>query len=350
MSQANDLLSQDCRAALTPHLSKLEPIRNSILVVTGGTGFLGKWLAESVATLNDAFGFGIECHLVARNIHRFSTDCPHLCNRKDLVLKRDDVRYMSELPRETSWVVHAAATPDNREHASHPVEVMSTISEGTTNALRLVSRLSQLRMFLNVSSGLVYGQQPLDLEKITESAQGSLSCSEPAAAYAEAKRFAETLCAAMRTQGHIPVSTVRPFSFVGPYQSLETPWAINNFLRDSLRGGAIRVLGNGKTVRSYMHGADFAAWVLTILVNSKSGRVYNVGNPEPTCIEDAARMVSSCFSPKPEIIVGSSVNSYPHVSRFVPDVTAAQNDFGLTLAHSAQQAIERTVAWHRAAV
>ncbi len=348
MSHANNLLVQDCNAALTLQLPKLAPLRNSILVVTGGTGFLGKWIAESVATLNDGFGFGIECHLIARNIQRFSTECPHLCNRKDIILRRDDVRYMSELPRDTSWVVHAAATPDNREHASHPVEIMSAISEGTTNALRLVSRLSQLQMFLNVSSGLIYGQQSLDLERISESTPGTLNCSEPAASYTEAKRFAETLCAAMRTQNHIPVTTVRPFAFVGPYQSLETPWAINNFLRDSLKGNPIRVLGNGKTVRSYMHGADFASWVLTILTNAKSGRIYNVGNSEPMCIENAARMVANCFAPMPEIVIGSSVNTYPHVSRFVPDVTAAQNDFGLSLAYDTQRAIERTVAWHRA--
>jgi dTDP-glucose 4,6-dehydratase len=348
MQTARELISEDCQKALTPQLARLGNLKNSTLVVSGGTGFLGKWIAEVVGILNDSYGFGIECHLVGRNIPQFKSECPYLAARKDIVLKRDDVRYLSELPQKTSWVVHAASTPDNREHASHPTEVMSAIAEGTANVLRVAARLSELRMFLNVSSGLIYGSQPLDLDRIPESSLGSLNCSEPAAAYAEAKRFGETLCSAARTQSHVPTATVRPFSFVGPYHSLETTWAINNFLRDGLKGNSIRVLGNGKTVRSYMYAADFAVWILTILVNTKAGRTYNVGSATPMTIEEVAHMVAVRFSPRPEVVVGSSMNAYPNVSRFVPDTTAARADFGLQCTYTADEAIERTIAWHRA--
>jgi nucleoside-diphosphate-sugar epimerase len=349
MKTATELVAEECRETVAPRLEALAPLKSSTLVVTGGTGFFGKWLAEAVAFLNDTFSFGVECHLVARNVEAFREQCPHLAKRKDIVLDRGDVRYVAELPGSTNWIVHAAAPPDNRVHATNPIETMSTIAQGTASVLEVASRCSHLRKILNVSSGQIYGDQPVDLARVSEDRAGTLSCSEPSSAYAEAKRFAETFCAATRTQARLPVVTIRPFAFVGPYQSLETPWAVNNFFRDALSGNQIRVLGNGQTVRSYMYGADMVAWVLSILVGAESGRTYNVGSKNPITIADVARLVAACFEPEPDIVIGSSLKTHPHVSRFVPDTSAAERDFGLDLQVSVQTAVARTVNWHRAA-
>ena len=78
------------------------------------------------------------------------------------------------------------------------------------------------------------------------------------AAYAEAKRYGESLCTLFRNQFRLPIVNVRPFSFVGPYQSLDAPWAINNFIRDVVMRQPIRIQGDGTAVRSYMYGADMA--------------------------------------------------------------------------------------------
>ena len=77
----------------------------------------------------------------------------------------------------------------------------------------------------------------------------------------------------------LPIVTVRPFAFLGPYQLLDRPWAANNFIRDSLLGGPIRIQGDGQSVRSYMYPADMALWLLTIFPRGSVGSVYNVGSP-----------------------------------------------------------------------
>jgi dTDP-glucose 4,6-dehydratase len=348
MNKASELVAAECKESVGQHLTALAPLKSTTLVVTGGTGFFGKWIAEAVAALNDAFAFGIECHLVARGVDGFRASCPHLASRKDIQLVRGDVRYLGELPSSTNWVLHAAGTPDNRVHASNPVEVMSTIAEGTSNVLRLASRCADLRMILNVSSGHVYGAQAVDAPNATETSFGCSNCGDASSAYPEAKRFAETLCAASRTQSHLPIAAVRPFAFLGPYQSLETPWALNNFLRDALHGNPIRVLGNGQTVRSYMYGADMAVWVLVMLAGTKSGRAYNLGSPEPVSIETVARLIASCVNPSPDVILGSALQTHSQLSRFVPDTSAATKDFGLKLMTPLESALKRTVAWHDA--
>jgi nucleoside-diphosphate-sugar epimerase len=333
-------------AVLAGRVEQLAPLRRATLVVTGGTGFLGTWLAELVARLNDRHGFGAQVVLVARSTDRFKLACPHLAAREDVRALKADVRHMFEVPKETSFLVHAAANPDNRFHATNPIETMTVIGEGTSSILRAADRCSDLRMFVNVSSGLVTGSQPMDLERIPESHPGAPAAGSVSSAYAEAKRYAETLCAAARSQGRIPLVIARPFAFIGPYQSLDSPWAINNFVRDALRGDAIRVFGDGQTVRSYMYATDMAFWILRLATAGTSGLVYNVGSPDGVTLESAARLVSNHFTPRPEIRLRTAPTAAQR-SRFVPDVSLAAKSLGLAVTVGLDEAIERTVRWNR---
>src|SRR5262249_54206332 len=160
----------------------------------------GTWLAEMLACLNDDFAFDCRILLLSRGVERFASSRPHLAGRSDVKLLRADVRHLSELPRETNWVVHGAATPDNRFHASSPVQTMNTILQGTANIIQALDPLSELRRMLYLSSGYVYGGQPWDVPALSESHQGAPALASSSSAYSEAKRCAETLCASARSQ------------------------------------------------------------------------------------------------------------------------------------------------------
>jgi dTDP-glucose 4,6-dehydratase len=270
---------------------------------------------------------------------------PHLAGRKDIVLIKSDVRHFFEIPEETNWVIHAAANPDNRFHSSSPVETISVIADGTASIIRTVDRCSNLKRFLNISSGLVYGPQSLTLERISETYVGPSAPGIVSASYAEAKRFAETLCAAARSQEKLPVVTARPFAFLGPYQSLDTPWAINNFIHDAMTSNIVRVLGDGQTVRSYMYGSDMAFWFLRILTAGTPGLSYNVGSPDGITLAEVASMVANHFSPKPDIRLRSS--STAHTTRFVPDISLAVDTLGLGITVPLEKAIDLTLRWNR---
>ena len=201
-------------------------------------------------------------------------------------------------------------------------------------------------MMLNISSALVYGPQPLDLERIPEGHAGGPPSDAVSSVYAEAKRYSESLCAAARSQARIPTVNARPFAFIGPYQSIETPWAINNFIHDVLSGHPIRVLGDGKTVRSYMYASDMAFWYLRILTAATPGQSCNVGSPDAVTLEALAHLIAAQVSPRPEIRLQAAPRAVP-ISRLVPDVTFADAAFGLQSRVSLQQAIERTIEWNR---
>jgi nucleoside-diphosphate-sugar epimerase len=344
--EQREMIQQDLMTVLETGVSALEPLRGGCLLITGGTGFVGTWLAEAAAFLNDEFGFGLRCLLMARNTEEFNEAMPHLSQRLEFQMVRSDVRNVRDLPEEVTWIIHAGATPDSRTHNTDPLKTADTIVSGTKAVLEAAIRLPRLDGFLNVSSGLVYGPQPHDLERIAEDAFYGFDPSAFGAVYAECKRLAETLCFAYANQQRIRVVNARPFAFIGPYQHLDRPWAINNFIRDSLHGGPVRILGDGETVRSYMYPADMAVWILVILASGQSGESYNVGSPEAVTLRTAAEAITGHFSSPPKIVAGMSAARQTGHSRFVPDVSRAQNSLGLELKFDLSASIRRTLQWN----
>lgn len=325
----------------------LSQLKGTKILITGGTGFVGAWLVETLAFLNDSAGYGVRMQLLAKRADQFKSRAPHLAGRRDVELIDRDVKDIIEMHDDVSYVVHAAANPDNRVHASDPLRVMGVVSKGTESALAAASRISGLKKFLNVSSGLVYGAQPLGLDAIPETYPGGPDCASIMSVYAESKRYAETLCAVHRNQYKMPVVTARPFAFIGPYQLLDKPWAVNNFINDALRGGPISILGDEKTVRSYMYPSDMAFWLLRILAAGESGHAYNVGSPCGVTLKELADKIASNFTPQPEVRLASKDYKPQHRSRFVPDVKAAETTLGLKVKVGIDEAIKKTLLWHK---
>lgn len=342
------LTAADCERVYAEISQKLDNLSNSTLLVTGGSGFMGCWIGEMVHHMNQVHGKGVRLCVLARDRERFAARLPHVASAGWMEFIRCDVRNMADIPREVNYVIHAAGTPDNRFHSSNPVETMTTTAEGTSAVLRAANRASDLRNFVYVSSSSVYASNQAVDGKIPEGSQGLPLGPQVRNAFSEARRYGEMLCAAARSEAKMPVVTIRPFTFCGAYQELDSPWAINNFINDALHNRTIRVLGDGRTVRSYMYGADLAAWLLVMVVNAKSGATYNVGSDTGFSLGDIANKVAGKFSPSPDVALNSSLTGGPvPVTTLVPDTSAAARDLGLGLYTDIDEAISRTIEWHK---
>lgn len=343
--ECQHITRQDCLRVLNGREKALEQLRQSQLVVIGGTGFVGTWIAEMVAALNDEFQFGVKLSLISRSTDQFASRLPHLANRADIQLIKSDVRQLGLFPMDADWVIHAAANPDVRAHATNPLDTASVIVDGTMSVMRTAERLGRLKKLLYLSSGLVSSAQPASVSGLTENAQGA-PAPDASFMYPNAKRFAETICSAARAQSRIPVLVARPFSFIGPYQSLETPWAQTTFLTDALRGKSIRVLGDGQVIRSYLYGSDAAYWFLKILTAGQSGDVVNVGSPIGITLQDLAKEVAKNFDPSPEIMFNTAPRSLGRSMQLLPNTNHAKNEYELSEFTPLDEAIQLTVRWH----
>lgn len=334
MSARDEAIVDDCRRSITASGVKgLEPLRGSRILITGGTGFVGTWLLATLAHLNDAHGFGVEVTAFARFPSRLERHAPFLVGRPDIRLLEADVRQFVEPPAGLQWIVHAAADPDSRHHATKPIETASVIAEGTTRVLRMAEQANGLRGVLHFSSGLVHA------------ASNAGSRVGASAVYAESKAFGEALCAAYRTQSRLPIVITRPYTFLGPFQSLDAPWAANNFLHAALHGQPLKLLGGGDAVRSYLYGSDMAVLALHQLVGGRSGDTFDLGGAEELSLIGLAQAVVAAAARPLEIRVNTGGKDVG-ANRFVPDMEPSRKAFGFTPVFSPAQAIARTLAWH----
>jgi dTDP-glucose 4,6-dehydratase len=335
----NEFITADCQALLERCAPEdLAKLRNSSLLITGAGGFLGSWLTRVVLFLNENFSYNTELVL-------HSKKTPHLADKKNVVSLRGDIRNLLEMPASVQWVIHAASSPDARTHISDPINTLEVLGNGTNAVLSATTRLPALKKFLYVSSGLVYGAENTPAGRAKENAVGGPALNTVSSVYAEGKRFAESLVTAYRSLYKIPTTVVRPFTFLGPFQNLEKPWAMNNFIRDALVGGPIRIFGNPENLRTFMYGTDFAWWTLKALTNGATGSSYNIGAAKPFSILETAKRVSSAMTAPVQIELCPSGN--PLRSDLVPDVTQAETMLNLKTTVELDQAIQRTIAWHK---
>ena len=333
-------------------------LKGQRLFVTGGTGFFGCWLLETLEAANRQLDLGVEATVLSRDPAAFARRVPHLaaCARwvRGSAVDFTAAHVARELgvaPSRLAFdaVIHLATEADNARTVADPAAAVEAITGSTRRALAFASAVGA-RRFLFTSSGSVYGRQPPDLEKIPEEFPGSTEPSHGSAAYAisgQAKRDAEQLCAAWGAETGHEVVVARCFAFAGPHLPLDSKFALGNFLADALARRDIVVKGDGTPVRSYLYAADLAVWLWTMLVRGQPGRTYNVGSENPVTIAQLAQTVGRLVAPGREVrILGTPDPSIP-IDRYVPSTRRAREELGLEEKIGLEEAIGRTADWVR---
>lgn len=323
------------------------------ILITGATGFFGQWLVESFHHANQTLNLGARLVGIGGPNDKFDDICPQILEMNDVKLINADICDLDSsidtlLP---DWhdridaIIHAAIYVDGETYNQKPIPTLSTGVKGTWEVLEIAKR-KNVKRFLYVSSGAVYGTQSRMLERIGEDHSTSLDCASAQSAYAESKRFGETLCCGYMQQHGIPVTIARPFAFVGPHLPIDKHFAIGNFIRDVLANTPIVIQSDGSPIRSYLYAADLAIWLWTILSNGVLGRPYNVGGTQTFSLLEIATLIEKASMNKNPIQVnGEKVVGPPN--RYVPDTTRAERELGLKPIISLEDAIHRTLEWHR---
>ena len=322
-------------------------LRGARLFVTGGTGFVGTWLLESLVWANRKLELDLHAVVLTRDPDRFAVKAPHIAADSAISLFAGDVMDFEPPSGPITHVIHAAAESGTRQNELDPLRMIDTVVQGTRHVLDAACGWGTPKV-LFVSSGAVYGPQPSDIDRIPEEFLGGPDQLAPGTAYAEAKRLAELLCATYAARRGLPVKIARCFAFVGPYLPIDVHFAIGNFIRDGLGGGPIVVRGDGTPSRSYLYASDLASWLWTILARGESGRAYNVGSEEGRSIAEVARIVAEQFDPTPDVsVANAAVEENGSRNLYVPSTRRAREELGLRETVGLAEAVARTIAWHR---
>jgi nucleoside-diphosphate-sugar epimerase len=329
---------------IEPHLNLQAGLQGAHLLITGSTGFFGKWLLALIALLNRG-GAGISVTAVSRAPERFLASYPEYAQLDWLDWVARDVQQLNDvrLPRPVDLVLHAATDTLAGAHA-HPLQIFDTIINGARSVLDLAVRSGAKRVLLT-GSGAQYGALQAD-RPVVESCRSACDSAVASSAYAEAKRAQETLAALYASQYGLEVVLTRCFAFSGPGIVLDGHFAIGNFVRDALWREELVLQSSGQSVRSYLHGADLAGWLLTLLTKGQAGAAYNVGSDHSVTIAELARRVVAQVAPGKAVrVLGKETPGQP-LSYYVPDVQRARG-LGLEVWTSLDASIASMARWAR---
>ncbi|WP_301235470.1 NAD-dependent epimerase/dehydratase family protein [Pandoraea cepalis] len=319
-------------------------MKHARMFVTGGTGYIGRWLLAALCRANREFALDLRMTVLSRNPASFMVSDPEIANDSTIEWLQGDILDFVSPPGTFTHVLHAAT---DVIATNAPLTTFDVTVAGTRRVLDMSQRCGAQR-FLLLSSGAVYGRIPHDIDRVPETYRGAPDIGATGAAYGIGKLASEWLGNTYASEGGAEAVSARIFAQLGPFLALDKQFAAGNFILDALEGRPFLIRGDGTPLRSYMYATDLVVWLLAIFVRGQSGRSYNVGSDEAISIRDLAmRVADVAGTVAPDIQVLGVARPDAPPERYVPAVGRACDELGLSLVVSLDQGLRRTIDWYR---
>jgi len=344
------LPAEDLSHVLTHAREAFLALHGARIFLTGGTGFFGHWLLESLLHADHELALNVRVTVLTRNAAAFRATSPHIATHTAITLLEGDIRTFAFPPVATeqdthTHIIHAATDSSGQQASRTPEDLYNDILRGTQRVLELAAHSGTQRL-LYTSTGAVYGRSTTLLHT-----PETFPIPEfPLHSYESAKHAAELLCLA-KTLNPKP-STLNPviarcFAFVGPHLPLDAHFAIGNFLGAALHNQPIHIKGDGTPRRSWLYMADLAIWLWTLLTRAAPGRAYNVGSDHGMTIAEAAHLTAQTLNPSLPILIDGTPNPTAPLNSYVPSIARARDELNLRVLIPLDEALRRTAAWHK---
>ncbi len=247
---------------------------NKTVLITGGTGFLGVYLAR---------------HFVKNKYKVVLLDVAELTAvdlQKKVLVEHADIRNKKKLLEifkkyRPQYVVHAAAALPIQHDRKTIMDVNVT---GTKNVLD-ASLKSKVKRVVFISSTALYGVPKHLPERETDPIA-------PIGHYGESKQFGENLCLKYHKKG-LKVNVLRPKTFLGPERlGVFTLW-----FEAIYQNKPVFMLGKGHNLYQLLEVNDLCKAIEAALLSRKSGEIFNVGTDKyDTWAEDLGALIKHAKS------------------------------------------------------
>lgn len=309
----------------------------SIMLVTGGAGFIGSHIVERLLELS---------HTV-RVLDNFSTgrreNIESFLDR--IELREADVRdpgAVREAVDGVDVVFHEAALASVPRSVDDPVSSNEVNVAGTLNVLR-ASHAAGVRRVVYASSSSIYGDSP-------ELPKSEHMTPAPESPYAVGKLAAEYYCRVFSRLYGLDCRALRYFNVFGPRQDPTSQYAavVPIFVTSLLEGSSPIIHGDGEQSRDFTFVDNVvAANMLAAEASEGSGEALNIACGETVTVNELFRSLQE--------ITGSSVEARHadprpgDVRHSFADITRARDVLGFAPSVGFTEGLERTVSWFRQA-
>jgi len=236
-----------------------------IVVITGCLGLIGSYVTKKCLEKNWQV-YGIDKCTYAANTHLIA----EFSKNKNFVFVKDDITELKYLP-DCDYIINIAAESHVGNSIVDSTDFIESNIVGVKNLLDLVRQkqdnITNRPIFFHFSTDEVYGD-------ITEGAHIESDILKPSNPYSASKAAADMLIVAWARTYSLEYIILRPTNNygVGQYPEKLIPAAVKLLRRQK----EIRLHDAGEPTRNWLHSADTATAVITIIESGKTNEVYNV--------------------------------------------------------------------------
>jgi len=312
-----------------------------VVLVTGGAGFIGSHLIETLLKKTksrviciDNFDDAYDPRLKQRNIKSFLENDHFILYKKDI----RDLATMKQIfkKEKPDAIVHLAAKADTRKAVLSPYEYISVNIEGTLNLLEC-SREFGIKKFIFISSSSVYGNKnraPFKEEDQTDF---------PLSPYGASKKAAEILVYTYHHNFNLPTVCLRVFNAYG--ERMRPNLVLSLWLKRILNGEPVEMSGKGIRRRDFTYVGDIVNAIMLALKKPLDFEIINIGNSRPLSLNQLLRVLEKAVGTK--AIIYSRPSHSASVEQTHASTAKARRVLGWKPLMPISKGVKRFVLWAR---
>jgi dTDP-glucose 4,6-dehydratase len=304
------------------------------ILVTGGAGFLGSHLCESLLARGD------EIVCMDNLLTGSERNVQQLRSNPRFSFVRHDVTQRIDVAGPLGGILHFACPASPADYLAHPIHTLKVGSLGTHNALGLAKE--KKARFLLASTSEIYGDPLISPQK--ETYWGNVNPIGPRGVYDEAKRFSEAMTMAYRRSHGVETRIVRIFNTYGPRMRPNDGRAVCTFITQALDGQDLTVFGDGSQTRSFCYVTDLVDGILKLL-DSSEGDPVNIGNPDEIPIRRLAEEIIELTGARSRLVTKPLPQDDPKQRK--PDITRARTLLKWEPRVARREGLEKTIAYFK---
>ena len=308
-------------------------------VITGGAGFIGSHVAESLLLQGDRV-------VVIDNLSTGrKSNIAHLIGRPGFQFVQADINddvVMDRLASEAEIIIHLAAAVGVQLIIDRPVHTIETNIMGTEAVLRAAFRYGCRTVIASTSE--VYGKGiRVPFSEDDDVVLGSTA--RHRWAYAASKMIDEFLGLAYYNERGLPVVVIRLFNTVGVRQTGHYGMVIPRLMQQALRGEPLTVYGDGTQQRCFCDIGDVVRALVELCGNESAvGKVFNIGSVREVSILELAQMIRSIAGSSSEIKMVPYAEAFgpgfEDMQRRIPDIERIKSLIGWSPEISLEKTLE----------